>query len=91
MVFEKSVTTNENKQGEKETKRPGTKVPRYSRQEPQGKGPRKKMRWPEQAGRGSKPTGATTGRPKVNGEQVNFCEKQGTRTTVGMEKKANLV
>ena len=86
MVFEKSATTNENKQVKKNPKRQGTQVPRFSRQEPIG-GPSSPSLKVQQAS----PTGATTGRPKVNGEQVNLCGKQGTRTTVGMEKKANLV
>ena len=90
-VFSKSATTNENMQVQKNQKAEYEKVPRYSRQEPKKKETIGKMRWPEQAGRRSKLTATSTGRPKVNGEQVNLCGKQGTRTTVEMEKKANLV
>ena len=45
------------------------------------------MGWAEGA---ASPTGATTGRPKVNGEQVNLCGKQGTNSGNGIETKFNL-
>ena len=88
--FSKSATTNENVQVQRNQKAEYEKVPGYSRQETSSKDQRVKITH-GLGRRRSTPTGANIGRPKVNGEQVNLCGKQGTRTTVGMEKKANLV